>query len=482
MFAEFLQRLSVWEGFDTWIAVTGALAAMACALPGVWLILRKQSLLGDALSHAVLPGIVIAYLGVTWLESTGWLASPATAGASHGGELGHVAEGMSFVARRQMALFVGAALSGVLAAVASESIQRWGRVERSAALGVVFTSMFALGLLLIRLLADRAHVDAGCVLYGNLETTAFNTLAGTSVPNAAVVNGAMLLFNGLLVGLFFKELRLSTFDPQLSAALGLRIGWVSLVLMSVTAATVVAAFESVGAILVIAMLIVPGATARLLTDRLSTMLWLSLVVAAMGAVLGHALALTVPAMICSRIGLPQVEDASTAGMMAVATGGLFLIAVLLSPKHGAAQFLLNRLRLQVRIASEDLLGGLYRRGEAGVEIVSDATARSREPASRWMTWFARRRLLHRALIQSTSEGDQLTERGEIAAKNLVRSHRLWESYMARHFELPDDHLHSTAEQVEHYLGPDLQAELAAELDQPSTDPHGKTIPTTDNSN
>ncbi|MBS0201973.1 MAG: metal ABC transporter permease [Planctomycetes bacterium] len=470
MSSEFLTQPSAWSSIDTWISVTGALAAMACALPGTWLLLRRQSLLGDALSHAVLPGIVIAYLGMSWMEDVGWLAAPvADAG------LGRVAEGMSLVARRQIVLFVGAALSGVIAALLSEFIQRWGRVERSAALGVVFTSMFALGLLLIRLFADRAHLDPGCVLYGNLETTGFDTLAGTEIPRAAIVNGVMVLINGLLITVFYKELKLNTFDPELGAAQGLRPNWVSLVLMSITAATVVAAFESVGAILVIAMLIVPGATARLCSDRLGTMLVLSLVIAAAGAVMGHVFALTLPEMICSRIGFPQVKDASTAGMMAVTSFGGFLLAALVSPRHGIIRSWMDRARLSLRIAREDLLGKLYRRDETAATGTLAQTYSNGNGVG-WFAWFARNSLIRQQLIQTGSQGDILTESGAAAARTLVRSHRLWELYMARHFELPDDHLHATAEQVEHFLGPELQAELAAELDQPTTDPHGKTIP------
>jgi manganese/zinc/iron transport system permease protein len=479
MVSEFAQQPPVWESIDTWIALTGALAAMACALPGAWLLLRRQSLLGDALSHAVLPGIVIAYLGVSMLEDSGWLASPMSAHSTQGtngkpqvASVGRVAEGMSLVARRQLALFMGAAISGVVAALLSEMIQRWGRVERSAALGVVFTSMFALGLLLIRLFADRAHLDPGCVLYGNLEATGFDTLAGTSIPQAVAVNGAMLLINGLLILLFFKELRLNTFDPELGAAQGLRPGLVSLALMSVTAATVVAAFESVGAILVVAMLIVPAATARLLTDRLASMLVLSLVVAAASAFLGHLFALTLPAMICSRIGFTQVRDASTAGMMSMTAFAGFLLALAFSPRHGIARARWDRWRLKLRIAKEDLLGRLYRHQEA-----NSATASAEEtPKTGWMAWIARQILLRQRFIQASPEGDTLTESGLASAQSVIRSHRLWELYMARHFELPDDHLHATAEQVEHFLGPELQQELAAELDQPTTDPHGKSIP------
>jgi manganese/zinc/iron transport system permease protein len=477
--AEFLRLLSDWRGFDTWIAITGALAAMACALPGTWLLLRRQSLLGDALSHAVLPGIVVAFLGMHWLEQADHRAASLVTEKADVGEQSHsAADDLSRVARRQTVLFLGAAISGVLAALLTELIQRWGRLERSAALGVVFTSMFALGLLLIRLVADQAHIDADCVLYGNLETTASDTLAGTGLPRGAVVNGAMLLFNGLLVLVFFKELRLATFDPELATSLGLRAGWVSLALMTVTAATVVAAFESVGAILVIAMLIVPAATARLLTDRLSLLLILAPLLAGLGAVLGHVGALTLPKMICSRVGLPGIDDASTAGMMAVMTGGLFLVVVVTSPKQGLVRVLMDRLRLQVRIASEDLLGRLYRREEAAK--VEDrrlmAQPHTDEPVQSWATWFARRRLLKKALIRTTASIDELTDAGRRLAQDVVRSHRLWESYMARHFDLPGQQLHATAERVEHYLGHDLQAELAAELDQPSTDPHGKSIP------
>lgn len=474
MFSEFLQGLSAWESLDTSIAMIGVLAGMACALPGTWLILRRQSMLGDALSHAVLPGIVIAYLGVTWLEHSGYLTSAAA--VSSASDPARVAEGMSIVVRRQMVLFLGAGVSAVFAAVVSDLIQRWGRVERSAALGVVFTSMFALGLLLVRLLADRAHLDAGCVLYGNLEANAATYLPGTHLPQAAIVNGGMLLLNGLLVIAFFKELKLSTFDPGLAQAFGMRASWVSLAVMSATAATVVAAFESVGAILVIAMMIVPGATARLLTDRLGTMLVLSLVIAAVGAVVGHLLAITLPPIVCPRLGFAEVQDVGTAGMIAATSGGLFVLAILASPRHGVLRVVVDRMRLRVRIIREDLLGRLYRRMEATKAGRAIAEHERAIPAAATLKWFARRELIARGLIVAGPTEDALTSAGEAAARSLVRSHRLWEAYMARHFDLPDDHLHATAEQVEHFLSPDIQAELAAELNEPATDPHGKSIP------
>lgn len=460
MFQEFFHLLSDWFELDTWIVVTGALAAMSCALPGSWLFLRRQSLLGDALSHSILPGIVLAYLAMHTLEQHGWI--PADSGA------------------RPLVLFLGAAVSGVFSAVMTELIQRWGRLDRGAAMGVIFTTMFAFGLLLIRMFADKTHVDPGCVLYGSLETSALIPLSKSIPwPHAAVINGAMLMINGILVIVFFKELRLSTFDPGLARAMGLRADWIQLALLAMTAATLVAAFESVGAILVIAMLIVPSATARLLTNRLSTMLILSLVVAAISALLGHVAALTLPSIIFSRLGYTDVRDASTAGMMSVAAGSMFLLAILFSPLHGAIRRITDQVRLQVRIAGEDLLGKLYRRDEVATPHELKASdGRKHSGYDAWIDHLALRDLQRRELIMTSSAVNHLTEKGKRFAQDLVRSHRLWETYMARHFDLPGDHLHATAEQVEHFLCSQLQSDLATELDQPDRDPHGKAIPGT----
>ena len=459
MFAEFFRLLSDWIPLDTWITVIGALAAMSCALPGVWLLLRRQCLLGDALSHSILPGIVVAYLAMHSMEKAGWV--------SHNSEWRH------------LVLFLGAAVSGVISAILTESIQRWGRIDRNAAIGVVFTSMFALGILLIEMFARKSHFDFQCVLYGSPEDSAMVGMSPTNpIPQAAVINGAILLVNGLLVIVFFKELRLSAFDPGLAEAMGLSVNWIQMVLMAITAATLVAAFESVGAILVIAMLIVPAATARLLTDRLGMMLIFSLVLAAASAILGHVGARSLPIILFSRLGYPEVKGASSSGMMALASGLLFALAVLGSPRHGTVRRILDRIRLQIRIAGEDILGALYRRDEANLtpNERSNMNGAGLVLPPTWIDWLAKRHLYRHGLITEPLSSAHLTDKGRALALNLVRSHRLWETYMSRHFVLPDDHLHATAEEVEHFLSPQLLTELAAELDEPSVDPHGKSIP------
>ncbi len=455
---EVQEILADWYWLDTWIVVTGALAAMACSLPGVFLVLRRQSMMGDALSHTALPGIVVAFLLAQSVLAAGWI-SPQT-----------------YIAARHAVMFTGAMVLGVLAAMLTEWVQKLGRVEASAALGVVFTTLFALGLLLLRLAADNVHIDADCVLYGNLETA---PIEAAGIPEPALAVGSILLVNLLLVIFFYKELRISAFDPNLATTLGINARAMHYGLMAMTAVTLVAAFESVGSILVIAMLIAPAATATLLTDRLWAMIVLSLAAAASSAVLGHVMAITIPPIVFGRLGYPTVTDASTSGMMAVAGGLLFLAALLLGPRHGLLGKLLRRTGLALRIAREDLLGRLFRREEQtdrdpGVAApdLAAGTLGVGPMISRLAAFLLRRR----GLIIADAAGWRLTTSGRQTARQLVRSHRLWESYMARHFLLPEDHLHETAERVEHYIDPEMQKELADELQAPDQDPHGRRIP------
>jgi manganese/zinc/iron transport system permease protein len=286
----------IWTSLDTWIAVTAMLSALACTLPGCFLVLRRMSMMGDAISHAVLPGLAMAFL------------------ITH--------------SRDSLPMFLGAALVGVLTAVFVEAVHRHGQVEESAAMGVVFTSLFALGLVLLVRGADHVDLDAGCVLYGAMELVPLDTVdvAGHQVPRAVLKMGAVVIFNALFILALFKELTISTFDPALSDTVGISSRWMNLALMAVVAVTAVAAFESVGSILVIAMLIVPAATAQLLTQRLAPLIAVALAAATLSAWLGHIGAITLPTLI-------GFEDTNTAGMMAVASGMLFLLAALLAPRR-----------------------------------------------------------------------------------------------------------------------------------------------------
>ncbi|MFP4166490.1 MAG: metal ABC transporter permease [Opitutales bacterium] len=291
-----------WYPEDTWIIIIGALAATACALLGNFLVLRRMSMMGDAISHAVLPGLAIAFL------VTG--------------------------ARASVPMFAGAALVGVLTAVLVQWISRLGNVDRGASMGIVFTTLFAIGLLLIVRAADHVDLDPGCVLYGAIELTPLDVvwrpeIAGHvfEVPRAALVLGGVLLLNLLFIIVFFKELRISSFDPELATTLGINANLMHYLLMTLVAVTTVAAFEAVGSIIVIAMFIVPAAVGHLLTDRLVTMVAWSVVVAILSAVTGHLAALVVPGWI-------GFDGTSTSGMMAVMAGLIFTLVFFFAPRYG----------------------------------------------------------------------------------------------------------------------------------------------------
>lgn len=431
----------IWTWLDTWIVTVALLSALACALPGCFLVLRKMSMMGDAISHAILPGLALAFL---WTHS-----------------------------RDNLAMFLGAALVGILTAVFVDWIHRFGGVDEGASMGVVFTTLFALGLILIVRAADHVDLDPGCVLYGALELVPLDTMevAGRQVPRAALKLLAILVFNLTFVGLFFKELLISTFDPGLSDTQGISSRLMNLLLMAVVAITAVAAFESVGSILVIAMLIVPAATAQLLTDRLGLMLAISCGIAAASAVLGHLSAITVP-------GLFGFSDTNTAGMMAVVAGLLFLTAVLLAPQKGLISQARHRFLLNLKMVEEDILGYLYRLEESKVE----STGRLRDSKSLeealligpWARRLALNGLRKRNLTLLKDGLPALSDLGRERARQLVRSHRIWEVYLSTHLNTP--HIHSTAHRLEHALSPGELETLAAELDNPDQDPHGTPIP------
>lgn len=458
MLHDIFQHLSTWQPLDTWIVLTAALIGMACALPGNYLLLRRQSMMGDALSHTTLPGIAMAFLLAQWLKSHGYI-SPET-----------------YDAFWLTALFVGAVIIGLLTALLSEVVHSLGRVEASAALGVVFTSLFALGLILVRLVPGT-DLDPDCVLYGAIEANA-GTLDG-SAPNIFYVSGASLAINVFLLIAFFKELRISTFDPGLATAMGIHARTMHLGLMVVTAATLVVAFQSVGSILVIAMLIVPAATARLVCDRLGPTIATSLVVAALSAAVGHVMAISVPPVLFSRLGFAAVGSASTAGMMAVSAGALLTAAMVFAPRQGLLSRLLARVWLSIKIAGEDWLGVLYRQEEMPVpqrQGLTAALVAQSNGLGALISHMAVARLRWQGKVIAAAEGYHLTDLGRQEGRQLIRAHRLWETYLARNFPETATHLHESAQVAEHFVSPQIEEQLTAELDRPKQDPQGKAIP------
>ncbi len=274
-----------------WIILTGSLAAASCGLLGSFLVLRKMSMLGDAISHAVLPGIALAFLFTN--------------------------------SRAAIPMLLGAGVLGLVTALCTEFLHRTGRLQSDASIGVTFTWLFAVGVILISYFAGQVDLDQECVLYGEIAYVPWDVWIVNGVswgPRAVWVLGAVFAINVCFVLSCYKELKLTTFDPDLAISLGISTRIFHYLLMTAVSLTTVAAFESVGAILVVAMLIAPAATAYLLTDRLDIMLWLAVGIGALCAIGGYVLA--------------HALDASIAGAMATVAGFLFTLAFFFSPRQG----------------------------------------------------------------------------------------------------------------------------------------------------
>ncbi len=434
-----------WEwSIDGWIVLAGVLSACSCALLGNFLVLRRMSLMGDAISHAVLPGLAAAFL----ISSS----------------------------RSAVPMFIGAVVVGLLTALLTQLITRFGKVEQGAAMGVVFSMLFAVGLVMIRQAADAVDLDPGCVLYGAVEQIPLDALGG-EIPSAIINLAIVFVANVLFVVVFFKELKISAFDPDLATTLGFNANLMHYLLMVMVAVTTVANFEAVGSILVIAMLIVPAVTAYLLADRLGVMILLSVVAAAVAAVVGHVLAAFGPGWVGSDISL------KTAAMMAVVSGAILVIVIFISPQYGMFSRAYHRSLLSAQIVRQDILGLLFRWQELK-PLDGAPMHRSEVLAAVGNTFLARhglRTLERRRAISETPFGSgrfgiELTDAGQREAQTLVGAHRLWESYLAKHFQLADDHLHAPAERMEHYISGEMRDALREDLTAPTHDPHGRPIP------
>ncbi|WP_299114001.1 metal ABC transporter permease [uncultured Winogradskyella sp.] len=289
------------------IQLIASLVAVACAIPGTFLVLRKMAMISDAISHSILPGIVVGFF------ITHDLNSPL--------------------------LIVLAALTGIITVVLVEYIQKTGLVKEDTAIGLVFPALFSIGVIMIAKNANDVHLDVDAVLLGELAFAPFDRLiiAGTDVgPKALWIIGMILIITLTLLIAFFKELKVSTFDKGLATSLGFSPAIIHYGLMSVSSVTTVGAFDAVGAILVVALMIAPAAAAYLLTKNLKKMLVLSVVFGIFSAVFGYWVA--------------HWLDASIAGSITTVLGLLFLAVYLFAPNKGIIAVLYREKQQQAEVS------------------------------------------------------------------------------------------------------------------------------------
>lgn len=337
------------------IQIISIIAATACALPGTFLVLRKMSMMSDSITHTILLGIVLAFF------FTHDLSSPL--------------------------LIVGAALMGVVTVWLTELLSRTRLLAEDAAMGVVFPLLFSVAIILITRYAGSVHLDTDSVLLGELAFAPFDrmVIGGIDIGAKAIyTTGILLLVNLAAIIIFFKELKISTFDPMLAAVLGFSPALVHYGLMTLVSLTTVGAFQAVGSVLVVAFMIGPPVTAYLLTDDLKRMLILSGAIGAVNGILGYQAA--------------ALLDVSIAGSMAVVTGISFLLVYVFAPRRGLVSSLLRRRNQKFEFAKTVLLFHLTNH-ENSEEESSEAGIGTIQMHLHWTEEFTRK------IIQSLERED-----------------------------------------------------------------------------
>ncbi|HLF65015.1 MAG TPA: metal ABC transporter permease [Saprospiraceae bacterium] len=401
--------------------IASSMVGIMCGALGAFIVLRNMSLIGDALSHAILPGVVVAFLVVGY--ST-------------------------------LGFFVGSVIAGLIAAIGITWIQRKVQTKNDAAIGIVFTAMFSLGVIGISWVSKSGsgvHLDLKDFLFGNVLTVSDSDLILTASITAFVLLSIVALY---------RPLFLTTFQSVIAETMGISVSAIHYFLMLILSFAVVASLQTVGVILVVAMLITPASTALLLSSRLKTVIYLSAFLGWLAAIIGFTLAV--------------ILDTTPGPAMAVSATAIYLIAAFGAPRKGLIAKWIARSSQQMKVEIEDLLKHalkLHTRKTLSLSSISTASGFSS-------------RKLRRYLKKLSDAGYIAARHGEVAlqplgiekATALIRAHRLWETYLAQQVGLTAEQIHEDAEHYEHLLTADILDAVDEELGYPSQDPHGSPIP------
>ncbi len=419
---EALLRVLTLRDYNTRVVVLGvSFLGLASGLVGTFLLLRKRALLGDALSHATLPGIALAFLVMVALGGTG---------------------------RSLPGLLLGATIAGVLGVAGVLLIVHLTRIKEDAALGIVLSAFFGLGIALFGLIQNLGTGHAAGLksfIYGKTASMLWSDAVLTMVTAGVAAAVCLLLF---------KEFKLICFDAHYAAAQGWPVVWLDVVMMALVVVVTVIGLQAVGLILMIALLVVPPAAARFWTDHLPTMLATSGLLGAVSGLVGAALSALLPRLPAGAI-------------IVVVAGVFFLISLLCGPARGLVPRFLDRRHLTAKVAQLNLLRAMYEL----VEVAGQGAPPVDRPALlRHRTWSSHE--LSRALTAARRAGlvapaagasFVLTASGAAAAWRAARNHRLWELFLIAHADIAPSQVDRVADEVEHAVDASLLAALERQL-------------------
>lgn len=399
-----------------WVVGGTFFLGVSSGVLGSFAMLRRRSLMGDVLSHAALPGVCLAFM-VTQTRSVG-------------------------------PLLIGAVVAGLLGTWCVDVIVRRSRIKEDTAQALVLAVFFGFGAVLLTHIARSGNAGQS-----GLDRFLFGQAASLVGSDVKIIGGAAVALT-LLVWLLFKEFKLLCFDPSFAEGLGMPVRGLDRLLMLMMVASISIGLQAVGVVLMAALLITPAAAARYWTDRLEVMVLLSGAIGGLSGAAGTLLSLAGPKL-------------STGPLIVLAASALFLVSLTFGTRKGLVQKTVQQLRVRRRVAQENLLRKLYEAAEKGESLTPDALAErlgwSRRTLRTYLGWAQREGLVARPAPGGAAPAVGLTDEGLAAAQHVVRRHRLWEMFLMYEADFAVDHVDRDADDIEHFLPPDVIAELERRL-------------------
>ena len=410
------------------VALGSVILTASSAIVGTFTFLNKRSLVGDAIAHAVLPGICLGFI----LAGT----------------------------KNPFYLIGGAFATGWVSLIAVDYITRRSRIKEDTAIGLVLSVFFGLGIVLLTVIqksGNAAQSGLDHFLFGKAAS-----LVGEDLYTFAAVAVVLLI----AVFLLFKEFTLLAFDKDFARAIGLPVRKIELVLTSLIVLAVVIGIQAVGVVLMAAILITPAAGARFWTDRIGVMFSLASIFGAVSGLAGAYISYVAPAM-------------PTGPWIVIVISSIAFISFFLAPTRGVLGRLFKQGSIRKTINDENILKALYQLGEESRNFYSKRSVDEiirRRKLERENLIRVLRRLRLQGYVEQSGNLWGLTEAGKDRGQRVVKMHRLWELYLTTQLHIAPDHVHEDADTIEHLLTPELEAELETLLNYPKTDPHKSEIP------
>lgn len=404
------------------------LLAVSSAIVGCFTFLKKKALVGDAVAHAVLPGVCLAFL----LAGT----------------------------KNPLILITGAFITGWLSLVLIDLITAYSKLKEDTAIGLILSVFFGIGILLLTMIQHSGNASQS-----GLDSFLFGKAAAL-VGDDLIIFGIIGVCLLLAVFLFYKEFTIISFDQNFAKAIGFPVRRLELVLTTLTVLAVVAGIQAVGVVLMAAMLITPAAAARFWTNQLKYMLVIAAFFGAISGISGAYISYIAPSM-------------PTGPWIVMVVSVIALLSFFIAPGKGILYKLIQQSRIRKRILLENILKMFYQIGE---EDGSYEQSRNldilieKRPIRKGLLLKGLRRLKFQGFVERSGDHWRLTEEGKVKGQRIVKLHRLWEVYLTKYLRIAPDHVHEDADNIEHILTPELEQRLEKLLDYPTTDPHESKIP------